>query len=71
MNAQYMRWLELVGTLLVVVGALNWGLWGLLNLNVVEMLLGGWPTVVRVVYILVGVAGLWLLYDWYVKMSKK
>ena len=71
MNAQYMRWLELVGTLLVVVGALNWGLWGFLNLNVVEMLLGGWPTVVRVVYILVGVAGLWLLYDWYVKMSKK
>jgi len=71
MNAQYMRWLELVGTLLVVVGALNWGLWGLLNLNVVEMLLGGLPTVVRVVYILVGVAGLWLLYDWYVKMSKK
>ena len=71
MNAQYMRWLELVGTLLVVVGALNWGLWGFLNLNVVEMLLGGLPTVVRVVYILVGVAGLWLLYDWYVKMSKK
>ena len=71
MNAQYMKWLELVGTLLVIVGALNWGLLGLLNLNVVEMLLGGWPAVVRVVYILVGVAGLWLLYDWYVKMSKK
>jgi len=71
MNAQYMRWLELVGTLLVVVGALNWGLWGLLNLNVVNMVVGAWPLVERVVYILVGVGGLWLLYDWYVKMSKK
>ncbi len=71
MNAQYMKWVETVGMLLVIVGALNWGLWGLLNLNVVEMLLGAWPTVVKVVYILVGLAGLWLLYDWYVKMSKK
>ena len=71
MNAQYMRWLELVGTLLVIVGALNWGLWGLLNLNVVNLVVGAWPTVERVVYILVGVGGLWLLYDWYVKMSKK
>ncbi|MEK9178815.1 MAG: DUF378 domain-containing protein [Patescibacteria group bacterium] len=66
-----MKWVETVGMLLVIVGALNWGLWGLLNLNVVEMLLGAWPTVVKVVYILVGLAGLWLLYDWYVKMSKK
>lgn len=71
MNAQYMKWVELVGTLLVVVGALNWGLVGLLNLNVVNMLLGSMPVVEQVVYVLVGVAGLWLLWDWYAKMSKK
>ncbi|EKD86141.1 MAG: hypothetical protein ACD_37C00452G0002 [uncultured bacterium] len=71
MNAQYMKWVELLGTLLVIVGALNWGLMGLLNLNVVNMVLGGWPVVEQVVYILVGVSGLWLLWDWYAKMSKK
>ena len=71
MNAQYMKWVELVATLLVVVGALNWGLIGLLNLDLVNTLVGAWPMVVRVVYVLVGVSGLWLLYDWWMGMSKK
>lgn len=71
MNAQYMKWVELVATLLVVVGAVNWGLIGLLNLDLVNTLVGAWPMVVKVVYILVGLSGLWLLYDWWMGMSKK
>ncbi|TXH60679.1 MAG: DUF378 domain-containing protein [Bacteroidia bacterium] len=71
-----MKWVELVATLLVVVGALNWGLVGLggfmgQDWNVVNMLLGSWPQVEWVVYVLVGVSGLWLLWDWFTKMSKK
>ena len=71
MNAQTWKWVKLVGTLLVVVGSLNWGLVGAVNTNVVNMLLGSVPTVERVVYVLVGLAGLWLLYDWWMGMSKK
>ncbi len=71
MNAQYTKWVELVATLLVVVGAVNWGLIGLINLDLVNTVLGAWPAVVKVVYILVGVSGLWLLYDWWMGMSKK
>lgn len=71
MNAQTWKWVKLVGTLLVVVGALNWGLVGAVNTNVVNMVLGSWPTVERVVYVLVGLSGLWLLYDWWMGMSKK
>ncbi len=49
--------------LLLVIGGLNWGLIGLggflgKDLNVVHMLLGTWPTVEWIVYILVGVAAL-------------
>jgi len=71
-----MKWVELVATLLVVVGAVNWGLVGLggfmgANWNVVNMLLGSMPQLEWVVYILVGGSGLWLLWDWYKKMSKK
>lgn len=44
--------------LLVVVGAINWGLVGAFNFNLVEQLLGGIPKAVRIVYILVGVAGI-------------
>ena len=51
--------LHLVTYLLVFVGAVNWGLIGLLNLNVVNMVLGSWPVVERVVYILVGVSAVY------------
>ncbi len=46
---------------LVVVGALNWGLVGLLNLNLVNMLLGSWPMVEKLVYILVGLSAVYHL----------
>ena len=55
-------------TLLVVIGALNWGLVGLggflsnPNLNVVHLIFSGLPQVEWIVYILVGLAGLMLGY---------
>ena len=47
---------------LVIIGALNWGLVGLgsflgQDLNVVSMLVGAWPVVENVVYVLVGLSG--------------
>lgn len=47
---------------LVVIGAINWGLTAF-GFNLVETLFGSWPTVVQVVYIVVGLSALWLLYD--------
>ena len=49
--------------ILLLVGGLNWGLVGLgmllgSNLNVVNLLLGSWPTVEAIVYLLVGLAAL-------------
>lgn len=46
---------------LLIVGGLNWGLVGVgmlmgNELNVVKMLLGAWPTVEAIVYVLVGLA---------------
>ena len=53
----------LVGRILLIVGGGNWGLVGVgmlmgkgMGWNVVNMLLGSWPTVEAVVYVLVGVA---------------
>ena len=56
-----------IAKLLVLIGALNWGLVGVgafinTNLNVVELLLGNWPTVVAVVYVLVGLSALYDLF---------
>jgi len=52
--------------ILLVVGGLNWGLVGIggfagSNLNVVNLLLGQWPTVEWIVYILVGLSAVWAL----------
>ena len=63
-----MKALHMITFILVVVGGLNWGLVGLGWLvngdgswNVVSMLLGSWPTVEAVVYLLVGLSTVWLL----------
>ncbi|MEK7591099.1 MAG: DUF378 domain-containing protein [Patescibacteria group bacterium] len=53
---------------LVVIGALNWGLVGLggflgRDLNVVNMLLGAWPYVEWIVYILIGLAGVMMIFS--------
>ena len=54
-----MNSLMMLSWVLVTVGALNWGLVGLANVNLVESLLGSMPAVVQIVYILVGLAGLY------------
>lgn len=52
-----MKMLHMASFTLVVVGALNWGFLGLVNTNVVHMLLGSVPGLENLVYILVGVSG--------------
>lgn len=52
---------QLVGWV-VAIGAINWGLVGLLNLNLVEMLLGAGSLLTKVVYIVIGLAGAYKVY---------
>ena len=52
---------HMVTFLLVIVGALNWGLVGLLNVNLVKMVVGSWPSLESLVYILVGVSAVYVL----------
>ena len=57
-----------VATLLAIVGALNWGLIGFFNWNLVDAIFGGdaremTSTASRVVYALVGLAGLVALFS--------
>jgi len=55
-----MKALHMVSFTLLIVGGLNWGLWALLNFNLVNTVLGTWPTVEKLVYILVGVSAVYL-----------
>lgn len=46
---------------LVLVGAVNWGLVGLFDFNLVEAILGQWDVVMRIVYVLVGLSAIAML----------
>ncbi|HLD32209.1 MAG TPA: DUF378 domain-containing protein [Candidatus Peribacteraceae bacterium] len=55
-----------VAKLLVLIGSINWGLVGISffsggDLNIVKMIVGQWPAVEAIVYILVGLSALYLL----------
>lgn len=56
------KFFSVLAFILVVIGALNWGLWGFFQFDAVAWLFGGntsWLS--RVVYSLVGLGGLWSL----------
>lgn len=63
--------LKKISKWIVVIGAASWGLVGLLNFNLVEWIFGSWPILVRAVYILIGAAGFWAVYNKLTKLSKK
>lgn len=56
-----MKWVHIIAYILLFVGGLNWGLIGLFNFNLVNSLLGTMPAVENVVYILVGVATVYII----------
>lgn len=47
-----------ISFLLMLIGAINWGLIGLFNFNLVNSIFGFVPIVERLIYILVGLAAL-------------
>lgn len=56
-----MRGLDVIALILVVIGAINWGLIGFFDFNLVSALFGSMTTFSRVIYSLVGIAGLYAI----------
>ncbi len=52
--------IDLVALVLVLVGGVNWGLVGLLDLNLVDSILTSGSLLSRLVYILVGLSAIYL-----------
>lgn len=55
-----MKALHMLAFILVVVGALNWGLVGVADFNLVNKIFGSWEMIERIVYILVGLSAVYL-----------
>ncbi len=55
-----MKLLGSIAVLLVVIGAINWGLVGLMNIDLVAKIFGAMSTISKAVYVLVGLSGLYV-----------
>lgn len=54
--------LDWIALILVIIGGLNWGLVGVFKFDLVKAIFGDMSVVSRIIYILVGVAALYMIY---------
>ena len=72
-----MKTIDIIAAVLLVIGGLNWGLWGIFDIDVVASIMGGYASAgARLIYILVGAAALYQALSvkaiqtrWHVKVS--
>lgn len=61
-----MKIIDTIALILIIIGAINWGLIGIFNFNLVDTIFGAMSVISRIIYILVGISGLWgikLIFD--------
>ena len=57
-----MKYLNYIALTLVIIGALNWLLVGAFSFNLVDSIFGARTFLSSLIYILVGISGLWSIY---------
>lgn len=58
-----MKLITAIASILIVLGALNWGLYGLSKIDLIDNFFGGQKNPIgRAIYILIGLAGLYSLF---------
>ena len=55
------KFLDATALTIAIIGAINWGLIGLFRFDLVAFIFGDMSLLARVVYVLVGICGLYLL----------
>ncbi len=61
-----MKIIDKIALVLVIIGAIVWGIIGIFNFNLVDAIFGVGSIISRIIYTLVGISGLWaikLLFD--------
>ncbi|MFA5358197.1 MAG: DUF378 domain-containing protein [Patescibacteria group bacterium] len=55
-----LKTLDWIALILAIIGGLNWGLVGLFDLDLVALIFGAMSVLARIVYIIVGLAAIYL-----------
>jgi uncharacterized membrane protein YuzA (DUF378 family) len=66
MNPNVKKWIHMIAFILVIIGAIDLGLFGILPVEVgwqdiIDKVFGFSPTLVEVIYVLIGISGIYLL----------
>lgn len=56
-----MKVVNIIALTLAIIGAINWLLVGLFKFNLVDTIFGDLSVVSRIIYTIVGIAGLWCI----------
>lgn len=56
-----MKAIDYTALILVIIGALNWGLIGIFGIDLVKILFGNLSILSRIIYAIVGICGLYAL----------
>ena len=56
-----MKIIDKIALVLIIIGAINWGLVGIFDFNLVDTIFGTMSIISRIIYILVGISGLWAI----------
>lgn len=54
-----MKVIDKIALVLIIIGAINWGLIGIFHFNLVAAIFGDMTLISRIIYGLVGLSGLW------------
>lgn len=66
MEVRKLKIIDKTALILIIIGAINWGLIGFFKFNLVDAIFGEMSILSRIIYALVGISGLWgikLLFD--------
>ncbi|MCE2983248.1 MAG: DUF378 domain-containing protein [Parachlamydia sp.] len=59
-----MKTLDVIAAILLVIGGLNWFLVGVLDFDLVKFIFGSIPLIQRTIYIIVGLAAFYQIFQW-------
>lgn len=60
-----MKIIKKIAFVLVIIGGLNWGIYGLIGYDLVDVFIGSIPMIARILYVLIGLSALYLIINKY------
>lgn len=55
------NWLDITALILIIIGAINWGLIGFFEFDLISYFFGTYSAISRIIFAIVGIAGIYSL----------